>query len=120
MKILATILLLTATAQARTVSLVWDAAPAAEQVVGWRIYRGNVLIAATNTNSATVTLDNSAATLTVTAINAAGESPPSAPLPIPVPMLWIQTSEDNVNWRNVVQIPYTQDKQFIRLQLPPQ
>lgn len=58
---------------ARPVSLVWDAAPVSEQVVGWRIYRNNTLIAATNTPSATVTLTNEAATLTVTAI-----IPPSA------------------------------------------
>ena len=120
MKFFAAILLLTATAQARTVSLVWDAAPSEQMVVGWRVYNGSTLIAASNVPSATITLTNEAANITVRAINAAGESPPSAPLPIPVPMLWIQKSTDLVNWQNVVQIPAENAQQFIRLQLPPE
>lgn len=115
---LLTILLLTATAQARQVNILWDPAPVAEQVVGWRVYNKGTLIASSSIPSVTLTLTNDAAALTVAAVNAAGESPPSAPLEIPPPMLWIQKSTDLQTWENVIQVPYV-PSQFIRLQLPP-
>lgn len=120
MQPLLAILLLATAAQARTVSLVWDAAPvvpAAEQVIGWRVYRGSVLISASNVPSATVTLDNGTATLAVTAINAFGESPPSASLIIPPPLRWIQFSTDLSNWQNAAQVTH-QPSLSIRLQHP--
>ena len=118
MKLLA-ILLLCHFAAAREVTVVWDQPPSAEAVVGWRVWQGITLIQSTSVPTATLTLDNSATTITVTAVNAAGESPPSAPLTIPPPMVWIQKSTDLETWENVVQIPYVEPKQFIRLQLPP-
>lgn len=115
--LLAAILLLVP-AQARTVSLSWDAAPVGEQVVGWRVYRSAVLISASNVPSAAVTLDNNLAVLTVTAINVKGESPPSAPVTILPPLRWIQASNDTVSWRNVVQVSH-QPEIVIRLLPPP-
>jgi len=119
MKLLAAILLLAATAQARPVSLVWDAPIAAEMVVGWRIWSGSTLLGSSSVNTATVQIPNTETVVHVTAINAAGESPPSAPLTIPPPLVWIQKSIDMKTWENVVQVPYVQPSQFIRIQIPP-
>ena len=105
-------------ALARPVSLVWDTPPTDQMVVGWRIYNGSTLLGASSVPSATVNIPNTATALTVTAINAKGESPPSAPLPIPAAMVMVQKSTDLQTWTNVVQIPYT-ESQFIRIQLPP-
>jgi len=103
---------------ARPVAIVWDAPNPAEQVVEWRIWTGSTLLGSSNTPSATVEIPNKETAITVTAINAAGESAPSAPLVIPPPMIWIQKSTDLVTWENVVQIPYVAPSQFIRLEIP--
>lgn len=107
-------------AQAREVKLAWDAAPAAEFVVGWRVWSGSTLLTASNVPKATVNVPNAATTLTVTAINAAGESPhSSALLTIPPAMVWIQRSTDLQTWTNVVEIPFIEPSQFVRIQIPP-
>ena len=118
MKYLLSIILLALPLAARPVSLVWDAAPSDEMVVGWRVWSGNTLLGASSVNAATVNIPNTATSITVTAINAKGESPPSAPLPIPAAMVTIQKSTDLQTWTDVVAIPYT-ESQFIRLKLPP-
>ena len=117
MKLLATLLMLS-TAHAREVAIAWDAAPASEQVVGWRVWKGIELIAASNVPSAALSIGNEETTITVTAINSVGESAHSEPLVIPPPMIWIQKSTDLVNWQNVIQIPHVQPSQFIRLEIP--
>ena len=119
MKTLLTILALTLPLSARPVSLAWDAPPTEQMVVGWRVWSGTTLLGSSSVPSATVHIPNSETTITVTAINAAGESLPSAPLVIPPPLVWIQKSVDLQTWENVVQIPYVEGKQFIRIQLPP-
>lgn len=106
-------------ALSREVRVSWDTPPTDQQVVGWRVWSGTTLIAASNTPTATINLGPSATTITVTAINSKGESPPSAPLPIPAELMWIQKSTDLQTWENVVQIPYVEPRQFIRLQIPP-
>jgi hypothetical protein len=104
---------------ARPVNIAWDVPSASEMVVGWRVWRGTEILTSSSVPSATINISNEATTITVTAINAAGESPHSAPLDIPAPMMWIQKSTDLQTWENVVQIPYVEPSQFIRLQLPP-
>lgn len=118
MKSLLVILLLALPLAARPVSLAWDAPPSEQMVVGWRVWSGTTLLGSSSVPSATVNLPNAAVSITVTAINAQGESPPSAPLPIPAAMVMIQKSTDLQTWTNVIEIPY-QPTQFIRLQLPP-
>lgn len=112
-------LVLTNLCHGRQVDISWNAAPSSEMVVGWRVWQGITLIASSSVPTATLNLTNEAATITVTAINSAGESPHSAPLNIPSPMMWIQKSSDLETWTNVVQIPYVEPRQFIRLQIPP-
>jgi len=117
MKHLAAILCLSLhSALAREVNIAWDTPPADQFVVGWRVWSGSTLLAASSVPSATVNIPNVQTTLTVTAINVKGESPHSAPLVIPPPMVWIQRSTDLQTWTNVVQIPY-EPSQFIRLQV---
>ena len=57
--------------------------------------------------------------LTARPVSLVWDTPPSAPLVIPPPLVWIQKSVDLQTWENVVQIPYVEGKQFIRIQLPP-
>ena len=102
---------------ARPVKLAWDTPPSNQLVVGWRIWSGSTLLGASSTPTATVQIPNAATTLTVTAINAAGESAHSEPLTIPPPLMWIQKSTDLQTWINVVQMPY-EPRQFIRLETP--
>ena len=118
MKSLLAILALSLPLTARPVSLVWDTPPSEQMVVGWRVWSGNTLLGSSSVPAATVQIPNTAVNITVTAINVKGESPPSAPLEIPAPLIWIQKSTDLQTWSNVVEIPY-QPSQFIRLQLPP-
>jgi hypothetical protein len=62
----------------------WDAAPVAEQVTKWRIYRGLVLLTETTTASATLDLPADAlSTLSVVAVNVAGTSSPASLTVIP-------------------------------------
>lgn len=118
MKLLSVILALVSVCHAREVRVKWDTPAASEAVVGWRIWRGTELIDATNTPSVTLNLTNAETVITVTAINANGESAHSEPLTIPPPMIWVQRSTDLVNWQNVVQIPYIEPQQFIRMEIP--
>ena len=116
MKILG-ILALVTIAQAREVTIRWDMPT--DPVTSWRLWKGIELIATTTTPTARLSLPNEATTITATAVNAYGESAHSAPLTIPPPMIWIQRSTDLVTWENVVQIPYVQTSQFIRMEIPP-
>ena len=99
------------------VTLDWDSAPVDEMVVGWRVWGNGVLLGAASVPQCTVNIPNSATVLTVTAINSTGESPHSAPLTIPAPLVMIQRSTDLKTWVDVVQIPY-EPTQFIRLETP--
>ena len=119
MKTILAILALTLPLAARPVSLAWDTPPTEQMIVGWRVWSGNVLLASSSVPTATINIPNAEISITVTAINAVGESPQSAPLVIPPPMVWVQRSTDLQTWTNVVQIPYVEGKQFIRIQLPP-
>lgn len=110
--------LLTPALTAREVRVVWDAAPAGENVKGWRIWRGIEILGTATTPAATV-VANTGDSLTVSAFNESAESLQSAPVIVPPIMIWIQKSTDLVTWQNVVQVPYEERRQFIRLQLPP-
>lgn len=90
---------------AREVRVSWDNPPAEEQVVGWRVWKGTTLIHASNTPTAILTLTNEETTITLTSINAVGESPHSAPLTIPLPDAIIQRSKDLTLWTTLMTIP---------------
>ena len=64
------------------VTVAWNANPDAEGVSLYRIWRGIEVLAETTETSAVVTLPDEAVTLTVSAVNGAGESIQSAPLPL--------------------------------------
>jgi hypothetical protein len=89
----------------REVVISWDTPPAVEQVVGWRVWEDTTLIQASSIPTAILTIDNNPITVTVTAINAAGESPHSDPLTIPLLSAIVQRSKDLVVWTNLMAIP---------------
>ena len=99
------ILLLCHFAHSREVLVSWDAAPSEEMVVGWRVWKGTTLIHASNTPAVILTLTNEETTITITSINAVGESPHSAPLTIPLPDAIIQRSKDLTLWTTLMTIP---------------
>ncbi len=119
MKTFLTTLILASACLAREVTIGWDAAPAAQQVTSWRVWRGTNLLATTGTPVATVHITHERAALTITAVNSAGESPASSELIIAPTLVWIQKSTDLRTWENVVQVPYQSPSQFVRIEIPP-
>ena len=88
----------------------------------WRVWRGIELLATTATNQATVTVpDDQPSTLTVTALNAAGESAQSEPLYLPTPnatLLTIERSTDLRTWAPIADFYDTKaPKVFYRLRI---
>lgn len=81
LKIIAASFLLMATALAeRTATIGWDVDNTATSFL---VYVGNVVTATVTTNEATVTIPETATSITIVAVNAGGESEPSATLVIP-------------------------------------
>lgn len=74
----------------------------------FRVWRGIELLATVATNQATVTVpDDQPSTLTVTAVNAAGESAQSEPLYLPAPdatLLTIERSTDLQTWAPIAEL----------------
>lgn len=67
----------------RTVSLAWDANPAGDSVTGYVVTVDGKDQPSVATTSASVTIPDARATITVAAINASGRSAPSDPITIP-------------------------------------
>ena len=91
------VMLLCAVANAGEVKLAWDAQSG---VTDYRIWKGIECLATVGTNSATLTLPDAPAVITVTARNAAGESPHSEPLEIIA--VTLQRSPDLKGWSDSV------------------
>lgn len=81
---------------AAEVKLAWDAQAG---VADYRVWRGIECLATVPENAATLTLPDEACTITVTARNAAGESPHSVPLELIA--ITVQQSADLKAWAAV-------------------
>ena len=93
MRQLLAILLLTASAQAGTMTLAWDTNPAAR----FEVYRGIEKLATVTTNEAVITIpDNELSTLHVIAYSATEESATSEPFT--VQPFRVRHSSDLTNW----------------------
>lgn len=106
----------------REVQVSWDANPASQQVLGYRLYVGGVLAAATSNTTWMLTIPNTEASVSLTAFNEAGESPHAVPLiippGIPLPPVTIERSKDLLTWTQFLQIP-AQNNQILRVRVEP-
>lgn len=85
---------------AAIVPLAWDVVPEAQS---YRIFRGIWVVGTSFTNKATVDLPAGATTLTVTAVNFAGESEHSESITVyvpPPPIVTVQFSADLADWQD--------------------
>lgn len=91
-------------ARCAEIRLAWDPNPE-QDIADYRVWRGTECLATVPGTTATVTVpDAEPSTFTVTARNAAGESPHSAPLTIPAPnatRLTLQVSTDLKTWTDI-------------------
>ncbi len=122
MKILVLILAFASLAAARSVPVSWDANPADQVVLGYRLYVGGTLTAATTSTTWSLTLPDTEASVTLTAFNEKGESPHTAPLVIPAvipaPVATLQRSKDLVTWAALMPVT-AQNQQRLRVKITP-
>jgi len=110
-------LVIAAFTSAGTCRVAWNASPTSENVTGYRVWRGIEVLAEVSGTSATITLPDAPSTLTVTAVNAFGESTHSAPLELVT--LIVQDSADLREWQPVQTIHVEKHAtRFYRIQLP--
>ena len=79
-------------------AIAWNPSPAAENVTKYRVYLGLDMLAEVTTPAATVNLPDAPCTISVVAVNAAGQSPPAS---LRLSFLTDQESVDLRAWSNL-------------------
>jgi len=118
------LILLTPTCQGREVTVRWRANPVSEEVVGYRVWRGDTVLADVATTSATVEAETGDV-LTLTAYSMFKESPKSIPYLVPPPTppdkvvrVSVETSHDMKAWATLIQFDLDRERaSFFRLKI---